>query len=44
MPPADFLPVVADLTREAEVAALPRIVAKRWTGAGIDVCVNNAGE
>lgn len=40
----DFLPVVADLTKEAEVSALPRIVAKRWPGAGIDVLINNAGE
>lgn len=38
----DFLPVVADLTKEAEVSALPRIVAKRWPGAGIDVLINNA--
>jgi NAD(P)-dependent dehydrogenase (short-subunit alcohol dehydrogenase family) len=25
------------------VVALPRIIAKRWPGAGIDVLVNNAG-
>eukprot|EP00887_Chlorella_sp_A99_P000512 scaffold17.g512.t1 len=37
-----FLPVVADVTREAEVAALPRIVARRWAGAGVDVLVNAA--
>jgi NAD(P)-dependent dehydrogenase (short-subunit alcohol dehydrogenase family) len=40
---AEFLPVVADLSREAEVAALPRIIDKRWPGAGVDVLVNNAG-
>lgn len=38
----EFLPVVCDLTKEPEVQALPRIVAKRWPGAGIDVLVNNA--
>lgn len=43
MPAGEFLPVVADLTKEAEVAALPRIVAKRWPGAGIDLLINNAG-
>lgn len=37
-----FLPVVADITKEAEVVALPRIVAKRWPGAGVDVLINNA--
>jgi len=41
--PVDFLPVVCDITKEPEVAALPRIVAKRWPNAGIDVLVNNAG-
>jgi NAD(P)-dependent dehydrogenase (short-subunit alcohol dehydrogenase family) len=25
------------------VVALPRIIAKRWPGAGVDVLVNNAG-
>lgn len=30
-----FLPVVADVTKEAEVVALPRIVAKRWPGSGV---------
>lgn len=41
--PADFLPVVCDITKEAEVAALPKILVKRWPGAGIDILVNNAG-
>lgn len=27
----------------AQVATLPKIVAKRWADAGIDVLVNNAG-
>lgn len=40
---SDFLPVVCDLTKEAEVSALPRIVARRWPGAGIDVLVNAVG-
>lgn len=43
VPAAEFLPVVCDLTKEAEVAALPRIVQKRWPGSGIDLVVNNAG-
>ncbi len=43
VPAAEFLPVVCDLTKEAEVAALPRIIQKRWPGAGIDLVVNNAG-
>ena len=43
VPASEFLPVVCDLTKEAEVQALPRIVAKRWPGSGIDVLVNNAG-
>lgn len=43
VPIADFLPVVCDITKEAEVVALPRIVVKRWPGAGIDILVNNAG-
>ena len=29
--------------QEAEVVAVPRIIAKRWPGQGIDVLVNNAG-
>ncbi len=29
--------------QEAEVVALPRIIVKRWPGAGIDALVNNAG-
>lgn len=42
--PSHFLPVVCDITKEAEVATLPRIVAKRWPEAGgVDVLVNNAG-
>jgi len=39
---SDFLPIVCDLTKEAEVVALPRIVAKRWPGTGIDILVNAA--
>lgn len=31
------------LPQEAEVVALPRIIVKRWPGAGVDVLVNNAG-
>ncbi|KAL4440067.1 hypothetical protein ABPG75_003068 [Micractinium tetrahymenae] len=42
VPPAEFLPVVCDLAKEAEVAALPRIVQKRWPGSGIDLVVNSA--
>ena len=29
--------------QEAEVVAVPRIIAKRWPGQGIDVLINNAG-
>ncbi|KAK9830639.1 hypothetical protein WJX81_008303 [Elliptochloris bilobata] len=43
VPITEFLPVVCDITKEAEVVALPRIIAKRWPGAGVDVLVNNAG-
>ncbi|CAL8470025.1 g9567 [Coccomyxa elongata] len=43
VPIADFLPVVCDITKEAEVVALPRIIVKRWPGMGVDVLVNNAG-
>ncbi|KAK9809154.1 hypothetical protein WJX72_010332 [[Myrmecia] bisecta] len=43
VPIADFLPVVCDITKEAEVVALPRIIVKRWPDAGVDVLVNNAG-
>eukprot|EP00884_Botryococcus_braunii_P022818 jgi/Botrbrau1/921/Bobra.0167s0034.1 len=43
VPIADFLPVVCDITKEAEVVALPRIIVKRWPEAGVDVLVNNAG-
>ncbi|KAI8466605.1 MAG: hypothetical protein J3K34DRAFT_433187 [Monoraphidium minutum] len=39
----DFLPVVCDVTKEAEVQALPRIVLKRWPDRGVDVLVNVAG-
>jgi predicted nucleic acid-binding protein len=39
VPPAAFLPVVCDVTKDAEVAALPKIVAKRWPDSGIDVLV-----
>jgi hypothetical protein len=39
VPPASFLPVVCDITKDAEVAALPKIVAKRWPDCGIDVLV-----
>lgn len=41
----DFLPVVCDLTKEAEVVALPRIVEKRWPNSGgiIDVLINASG-
>ena len=43
-PPPEFLPVICDVTREGEVAALPKIVRARWgEKAGIDVLVNNAG-
>jgi NAD(P)-dependent dehydrogenase (short-subunit alcohol dehydrogenase family) len=40
---ADFLPVVCDVTKEAEVVNLPKIITKHWPDAGIDVLVNNAG-
>jgi hypothetical protein len=40
--PSDFLPVVADITKEVEVQALPHIISRRWPGAGIDVMINNA--
>ncbi|KAG1665098.1 hypothetical protein FOA52_007789 [Chlamydomonas sp. UWO 241] len=43
VPPSSFLPVVCDVTKEAEVATLPKIVSKRWDGCGIDVLINNAG-
>eukprot|EP00891_Asterochloris_glomerata_P009316 jgi/Astpho2/9316/fgenesh1_pm.00142_%23_1_t len=43
VPIQDFLPVVCDITKEAEVVALPRIIVKRWPQAGIDILVNNAG-
>lgn len=43
VPPSSFLPVVCDVTKEAEVQTLPKIVAKRWEGRGVDVLVNNAG-
>ena len=40
---SEFLPVVCDTTKEPEVVALPKIVAKRWPDAGIDILINNAG-
>ena len=43
VPLSDFLPVVCDLTKEAEVTALPRIVGRRWPGAGIDILINAVG-
>lgn len=43
VPVSSFLPVVCDVTKDAEVATLPRIVTKRWPDHGIDVLVNNAG-
>ncbi|GFR45255.1 hypothetical protein Agub_g6361 [Astrephomene gubernaculifera] len=43
IPLVNFLPVVCDITKEAEVATLPKIVAKRWPECGVDVLVNNAG-
>ncbi|GBF92449.1 guanylate kinase [Raphidocelis subcapitata] len=43
MAAVDFLPVVCDVTKEAEVQALPRIVLKRWPERGVDVLFNNAG-
>lgn len=42
--PDSLLPVVCDVTKEAEVIALPKIVARRWPEGGIDVLVNNAGD
>jgi hypothetical protein len=30
MAPSDFLPVVCDVTKEAEVSALPKIIVKHW--------------
>lgn len=40
---SDFLPVVCDVTKEAEVVNLPKIITKHWPDTGIDVLVNNAG-
>ncbi|GAB4823756.1 hypothetical protein N2152v2_010802 [Parachlorella kessleri] len=42
VPIAEFLPVVCDVTKEAEVVALPRIIAKRWPGSGVEGVVNCA--
>lgn len=43
VPAKDFLPIVCDTSKEVEVSALPRIVAKRWPETpGVDVLVNNA--
>lgn len=44
MQAANFLPVVCDVTKEAEVRNLPQIITKHWPDTGIDVLVNNAGE
>lgn len=44
MPSSDFLPVVCDVTKEAEIRNLPQIIHKHWPDGGIDVLVNNAGE
>lgn len=44
MEQSDFLPVVCDVTKEAEVRNLPQIITKHWPDAGIDVLVNNAGQ
>ena len=44
MQPADFLPVVCDVTKEGEIRNLPQIIGKHWPDAGIDVLVNNAGQ
>ena len=43
--PSLLLPVVCDITKEAEVSTLPKIVEKRWPDKreGISVLVNNAG-
>ncbi len=38
-----YATVAPFLKQEAEVVALPRIIVKRWPGAGVDVLVNNAG-
>lgn len=38
---ANFLPIVCDTTKEAEVVAVPRIVVKRWPGAGVEILINN---
>lgn len=44
VPAQDFLPVVCDISKDVEVNALPRIVAKRWPeSVGVDVLINNAG-
>lgn len=43
--PSLLLPVVCDVTKEAEVSTLPKIVEKRWPEKleGISVLINNAG-
>ncbi|GIL48537.1 hypothetical protein Vafri_5038, partial [Volvox africanus] len=43
VPLVNFLPVVCDITKEAEVATLPKIVSKRWPDCGVDILINNAG-
>lgn len=37
---SNFLPIVCDTTKEAELVAVPRIVAKRWPDTGIDILVH----
>lgn len=40
----DFLPIVCDITKEGEIVALPKIVAKRWPESPIiNVLINNIG-
>lgn len=36
----NFLPIVCDTTKEAELVAVPRIVAKRWPDTGVDILVH----
>lgn len=37
---SNFLPIVCDTTKEAELVAVPRIVAKRWPDTGVDILVH----
>jgi NAD(P)-dependent dehydrogenase (short-subunit alcohol dehydrogenase family) len=41
--PGHFIAAVCDVSKEAEVNALPALIQKHWPGAGVDVLVNNAG-